>query len=209
MKLYLCHKTVLRFYPKAAAFLNGYTTNAVEASRTAFVDIRANVLAVAEQYKLSGDEVWEVVETSAVEKLLAHLRKYLAVSDTAVEKLPSKRVYCDLATGKLVFSDEELPAAAGEEEYTRFRVKKGIPLDGVDFGEEMVLNLAQEDLVSFTKGCYLGQEIVARVHHRSKPPKRLVVKSEAECTPEQLAQMTSRVKDAESGKTLGFVFDKT
>ena len=209
MKLYLCNKTVLRFHPNAAAFINGYTTNVPEAPRTAFVDIRANVLAVAEQYKLSEEEVWEVVETSRVERLSAHLKKYLSVSDTQLERLDAKRVYCDLETGKLVITEEALPAAVSEEEYTRFRLNNHIPLQGVDFEEEMVLNLAQEDLISYTKGCYLGQEIVARVHHRAKPPKRLTVKSEDECTPEQRAAMSSRVRETHSGKTLGFVFDKT
>jgi folate-binding protein YgfZ len=45
------------------------------------------------------------------------------------------------------------------------RVEAGIPLFGVDFGED---NLPQEigrdrKGISFTKGCYLGQETVARI----------------------------------------------
>lgn len=48
------------------------------------------------------------------------------------------------------------------------RVERGIPLFGTDFGEE---NLAQETgqddrAISFDKGCYTGQEVVARIHFR-------------------------------------------
>jgi folate-binding protein YgfZ len=50
------------------------------------------------------------------------------------------------------------------------RMEAGTPLFGVDFDSE---NLPAEsgvlhDRVSFTKGCYLGQEIVARMHARKQ-----------------------------------------
>lgn len=47
------------------------------------------------------------------------------------------------------------------------RIEAGVPWWGRDYGES---NLPQEtgldEAVSFTKGCYLGQEVVARVHYR-------------------------------------------
>jgi folate-binding protein YgfZ len=47
------------------------------------------------------------------------------------------------------------------------RAEAGIPRFGQDFGPE---NFPQEtgieEAVSYTKGCYLGQEIVARIHYR-------------------------------------------
>jgi folate-binding protein YgfZ len=51
------------------------------------------------------------------------------------------------------------------------RIEAGTPLYGIDFGPE---NLPHEtgvlhDRVSFTKGCYLGQEIVARTDSLGKP----------------------------------------
>jgi len=56
----------------------------------------------------------------------------------------------------------------GPEAWTIRRVERGIPQFGVDFGEE---NLAQETgqddrAISFDKGCYTGQEVVARIHFR-------------------------------------------
>ncbi|MCZ7649734.1 MAG: hypothetical protein M5U13_00660 [Thermoanaerobaculia bacterium] len=48
------------------------------------------------------------------------------------------------------------------------RVEEGVPACGRDFGEE---HFPQETgleaaAVSYTKGCYLGQEVVARIHYR-------------------------------------------
>lgn len=58
--------------------------------------------------------------------------------------------------------------AADEEAYRTWRVEKGIP----EYGAEITLDtLPQENglverTVSFEKGCYTGQEVVARVHYR-------------------------------------------
>ena len=41
----------------------------------------------------------------------------------------------------------------------------------VDDDEELLLNIFPDGYVSYTKGCYLGQEIIARVHYRAKPSK--------------------------------------
>ncbi|MFL6193574.1 MAG: YgfZ/GcvT domain-containing protein [Thermoanaerobaculia bacterium] len=47
------------------------------------------------------------------------------------------------------------------------RAEAGIPRFGADFGpENFPQETGAEDAVSYTKGCYLGQEIVARIHYR-------------------------------------------
>ncbi|MEM1329379.1 MAG: glycine cleavage T C-terminal barrel domain-containing protein [Planctomycetota bacterium] len=56
------------------------------------------------------------------------------------------------------------------------RVEAGCPMLFLDFGHS---NLpaesgSLEDRVSFTKGCYLGQEVVARMHALGKPKQTLV-----------------------------------
>ncbi len=58
----------------------------------------------------------------------------------------------------------------GLEATTAVRVERGIPWFGFDYGPE---NFPQEtgleeEAVSYTKGCYLGQEVVARIHYRGK-----------------------------------------
>ena len=56
------------------------------------------------------------------------------------------------------------------------RIEAGRGLFGVDFDESIVpAETGQlERAVSFTKGCYLGQEVVARMHARGQFAKRLV-----------------------------------
>ena len=56
----------------------------------------------------------------------------------------------------------------GFRAYDRLRIEAGRPLFGVDFDRA---NFPQEtglgeEGVSYTKGCYLGQEVVARIHYR-------------------------------------------
>lgn len=56
------------------------------------------------------------------------------------------------------------------------RIEAGTPLFNIDFGTE---NLPAEtslldSRVSFTKGCYLGQEVVARMHARKQSKQHLV-----------------------------------
>jgi folate-binding protein YgfZ len=63
----------------------------------------------------------------------------------------------------------------GEDQWEVYRIEHGIPRYGIDFGPE---NLPQEtgltDLtVSFEKGCYTGQEVVARIHYRGHVNRRL------------------------------------
>ncbi len=55
------------------------------------------------------------------------------------------------------------------------RIAAGIPLFGVDFTSANLVQEAGLELatVSFDKGCYLGQETVARVHYRGQVNRRL------------------------------------
>jgi folate-binding protein YgfZ len=55
------------------------------------------------------------------------------------------------------------------------RVERGRPRYGVDLDEGTIPQEAglNERAVSFTKGCYVGQETVARLHYRGKPNRHL------------------------------------
>jgi folate-binding protein YgfZ len=64
-----------------------------------------------------------------------------------------------------------VPEAAAEV----VRVESGRPRYGVDLDEGTIPQEAglNERAVSFTKGCYVGQETVARLHYRGKPNRHL------------------------------------
>ena len=55
------------------------------------------------------------------------------------------------------------------------RIESGRPRHGIDFGAETIPQEAglNERAVSFTKGCYVGQETVARLHYKGKPNRHL------------------------------------
>jgi tRNA-modifying protein YgfZ len=55
------------------------------------------------------------------------------------------------------------------------RIESGRPRYGVDLDDTVIPQEAglNERAVSFTKGCYVGQETVARLHYRGKPNRHL------------------------------------
>jgi len=54
------------------------------------------------------------------------------------------------------------------------RIEAGIPRYGVDVDSNTVVNETSYDhSISFTKGCYIGQEIVVRIKHRGHVAKKL------------------------------------
>ena len=82
--------------------------------------------------------------------------------------------------------------AAGWHAYNIARIEAGTPIYNLDFGRD---SLPHEtgvlaDRVSFTKGCYLGQEVVARMESLGKPKKQLVA-------------LRIEVSDGDAGETDG------
>jgi folate-binding protein YgfZ len=55
------------------------------------------------------------------------------------------------------------------------RIEQGRPRHGLDFDADTIPQEAglNERAVSFTKGCYVGQETVARLHYKGKPNRHL------------------------------------
>lgn len=76
----------------------------------------------------------------------------------------------------LLLPGVELPLpAASADAWEAWRIERGIPLYGRDVSKE---NLPQEtglvaDTTSFSKGCYTGQEVLARIHYRGKVNRHL------------------------------------
>ena len=72
----------------------------------------------------------------------------------------------------------EMPAnLPGPRAYHQHRLELGIP-EGGDFGFEKIFaldaGLAELNGVSFTKGCYIGQELTSRMKHRATSRKRIL-----------------------------------
>ena len=62
----------------------------------------------------------------------------------------------------------------GNDALEVLRIEAGIARYGVDVDEtNVVLEAVPDEAVSFTKGCYIGQEIIARIHWRGHVAKKL------------------------------------
>jgi folate-binding protein YgfZ len=70
-----------------------------------------------------------------------------------------------------------LPFPDGDEAAAEIvRVESGRPRFGIDLDQTVIPQEAglNERAVSFTKGCYVGQETVARLYYRGRPNRRLL-----------------------------------
>jgi folate-binding protein YgfZ len=84
---------------------------------------------------------------------------------------------CDAAdTGALRVALEGLGALPVSDEAAEVvRIEQGRPRYGIDLDDTVIPQEAglNERAVSFTKGCYVGQETVARLYYRGKPNRHL------------------------------------
>jgi folate-binding protein YgfZ len=63
----------------------------------------------------------------------------------------------------------------GHEALDRLRIEAGVPRYGIDMDEtNVVTETGLDEAVSYTKGCYIGQEIIARIKYRGHVAKKLV-----------------------------------
>ena len=99
---------------------------------------------------------------------------------TTVAGKPVIAVTTDVGTD-LFCATEDLEAVRGEfpagdeSDLEVLRVEAGRPRYGVDLDDSVIPQEAglNDRMVSFTKGCYVGQETVARLHYRGKPNRHL------------------------------------
>lgn len=101
------------------------------------------------------------------------------------------------------------PATASAGDYHTHRISHAVP-DTADIGIDQLLWLeTNADLlhgVSFTKGCYVGQENTARMHHRGKVRKRICRVTSTEGLAERSTLIFAGEKEA--GHLLGVLGDQ-
>ena len=86
----------------------------------------------------------------------------------------------------------------GQDALEILRLEAGYPRYGIDVDENVIiLEAGFKDAISFTKGCYMGQEVVARATHIGRVNKNLVqFRSETKLTPLRNSKFNSEGKDA-------------
>lgn len=124
-----------------------------------------DVLACAGVECPANESLWCKKEMFEDAHTLTFKSKYIGVK--GVEILVAKQNAGELWK-KLLAADESCGAASvGIQILETIRIESGIPKYGVDFGEdELIMEAGMEDAISYTKGCYLGQETIARVKYQ-------------------------------------------
>jgi len=101
------------------------------------------------------------------------------------------------------------------------RIEAGLPRYGVDMDDtNVVTEAALDDAVSYTKGCYIGQEIIARIKYRGHVAKKStglvfdqLVKVEANANikstdDKDIGRITSRTYSPHLGRTVALAYLK-
>jgi tRNA-modifying protein YgfZ len=108
------------------------------------------------------------VEHAHVETLIGDVATRAIRTDVGLDLLCDAG---DVSALKAALSLSELSEDAAE----RVRIEHGRPRYGIDIDDTVIPQEAglNERAVSFTKGCYVGQETVARLFYRGKPNRSL------------------------------------
>lgn len=202
---------------KDSLLLASLTSQTLDSSLNAFLDTFGRIRVCFFQKRLSADRVLLVFPSLFVDRFLSFLSPLLALSKATCERLDrcvffdldamytlsSSDVAIALASGRLVVSTAAVASTISLAEFTSYRLASFLPLQGVDFDAEMAL-CVDVRLVSFSKGCFPGQEIVARVRTYGKPPQQLTVVRVADLSSVNRARVTSVAVVA--GVEQGFLF---
>ena len=167
-------------------FFKNITTNELDKEKNALIDKFGKLIVLIDQ-KIVDESIYIVLEKEFEERFLKHIDPYILLSDAIIEKQKlyavhiinkdingmtiKQRIGCLLLTKNLDFDGmNEIP----DDVYEVIRIENNISVQGIDFDNNMLLENNWDEAVSYAKGCYLGQEIMARVHNLGKPARKLV-----------------------------------
>ncbi len=138
----------------------------VEAKET---NLKAFFIAQESENKRSAEKEEKNGDAPATQLGKPHAGNLETKREAAEIKIPEK--------GGSILLSENPPQGLrkmGEEGFYCYCLENGVSMQGKEFDSEMIMNTDWKGAVSFTKGCFLGQEITVKIMHRGKPPKRLV-----------------------------------
>ncbi len=178
----------------ARDFLQGYVTSDLGALRTdcwrvtAFCTLKGRVLATA-YVTGSSAEVTFLMPTDMIEAVLASLKKYLAFARTTQLVRPPMQVIAGIGASDytavdlpgevrlgLRLADSEAAASNDDSLWRWHEIQAGFAQVTTPVSEAFLpqmLGLDDLGAVSFSKGCYLGQEVITRAAHKGQVKRRL------------------------------------
>jgi folate-binding protein YgfZ len=175
--------------PDAVDYLNRMLSNDVPAAGSVdalLLTPKARVIAPVLVWRRDDDDVLLLTEPELGDVLHAQLARmrFASKCEIELEQHTSTIVFDD--TDGIPNRDYGIPAtevldtdlaAVAEEELEPLRIEAGTPRFGREIDDRVLPAEAglDERAVSFEKGCYPGQEPIARQHHRGKVNRRLRV----------------------------------
>jgi tRNA-modifying protein YgfZ len=150
-----------------------------------------------------------LTEPELGERVVAELTRmrFAAKCEVALEEHESWLVL----GGEEVLDERPDGEEASEEEAERARIEAGIPRWGSELDERILPAEAglMDTHVSFTKGCYPGQEPIARLHYRGHANRRLrVLEVERASVNDEIGyegKAVGRITSSVPGLALGYV----
>lgn len=104
---------------------------------------------------------------------------------------------------KVVQALQALPQVS-EATFEVLRVEAGVPVFGVDMSETTIpLEANLEKAIHYQKGCYIGQEVIARATYRGQMNKRLMGVLLGDAAPERGSELT--LGDKRVGRVMSVV----
>jgi folate-binding protein YgfZ len=167
-------------------FLQGLTTVNVEAlaggahAWGAILSPKGRVLSVIDvALPLAGDAYVVTCEAALADKTRALLERYAVMDDVAFEALagPAHQRWDDLAevwTAPIVAGEAPDARAEDDADVERLRIRAGFLRYGVDVDEgHFPFETPLARFLDYSKGCYVGQEPVFRVHAQGNAARML------------------------------------
>jgi folate-binding protein YgfZ len=211
--------------PDAEDYLQRMVSNDVEtlgdgdACEALLLTPKARVVAPLRVWRRGPDDFLLLTEPELGETVRAHLlrSRFAAKCEIELEEHTSLIVFGSgkglpgELPGTVEVLDEELEPTLGGDELERLRIEASVPAWGKEIDDSILPAEAglDETHISFTKGCYPGQEPVARLRNRGHVNRRLrVLEVEAAKPGDEIThagKAVGRITSAVPGRALGFV----
>lgn len=188
----------------AQKFLQGQVTLHVERLEdhqtryTAICDLKGRVHFGVWLTKHNSESFTLVTTQDQAEEFAKHIKKYGAFSKMKLEETGT--VYPAFAEGETRFGSTETDVTAWEVQAIQHG-QAYVSLATEHLFQPQELRLHQRDGVHYDKGCYLGQEVVARLWFKAKPKAWLHAISGTGTAPELAAQLNDHVQVVNSTAT--------
>jgi tRNA-modifying protein YgfZ len=202
--------------PDAADFLQRMVSNDVEAlaagesCEALLLTAKARVIAPLRVLRRSDDDFLVSTEPELGDTVRTALLRARFAGKCALE--PEQHEAWEVLGGGEVLDELADGDELGENEFERRRIEAGIPRWGSEIDDRILPAEAglDETHVSFSKGCYPGQEPIARQRYRGKLNRRLrVLDVEGEVSPGDEIRagerVVGRITSAAAGVALGYI----